>query len=165
MLAKQISKHKEIYCTTDMPLTEVFQRMMELNCTCMPVVESPTHKNIIGTITEHDICLKTITEGLNPQRISAARVMNGNVDLVREPTREMNGSFTTVNCDVTLEECAELMKLTEAKQLFVIDENGAFMGILTEKELKSEKPSVNLETVITDLTHPSALPQKIHLAF
>jgi predicted transcriptional regulator len=151
MLAKQVSKHKEIYCTTDMPLTEVFNTMMELNCTCMPVVESPTHKNIIGTITEHDICLKIITEGLNPQRISAARVMNGN--------------FTTVNCDVTVEECAELMKLTEAKQLFVIDENGAFMGILTEKELKSEKPSVNLETVITDLTHPSALPQKIHLAF
>jgi hypothetical protein len=39
------------------------------------------------------------------------------------------------------------------------------MGILTENELKSEKPALNLETVITDLTHPSALPQKIQLAF
>lgn len=151
MLAKQVSKHKEIYCTTDTPLTEVFQKMMQQNCSCMPVVESPTHKNIIGTITEHDICLKTITDGLNPQRISAARVMNG--------------SFTTVNCDSTIEECAELMELTETKRLFVIDEDGAFMGILTEKELKSEKPAVKLETVITDLTHSNALPQKLQLAF
>jgi predicted transcriptional regulator len=151
MLAKQISKNKEIYCTTDMPLTEVFTKMMELNCACMPVVESPTHKNIIGTITEHDICLKTITEGLNPQRIRAGRVLNGD--------------FTTVNCDATVEECAELLKLTKAKRLFVIDENGAFMGILTEKELKSEKPALNLETIVTDLTKPSALPQKIQMAF
>ncbi len=151
MLAKQVSRHKEIYCTTDTPLTEVFQRMMQQNCSCMPVVESPTHKNIIGTITEHDICLKTITDGLNPQRISAARVMNG--------------SFTTVNCDSTIEECAELMELTETKRLFVIDEDGAFMGILTEKELKFSKPAVKLETVITDLTHSTALPQKLQLAF
>ena len=151
MLAKQVSRHKEIYCTTDMPLTEVFNKMMELNCTCMPVVESPTHKNIIGTITEHDICLKTITEGLNPQRIRAGRVLNGD--------------FTTVNCDETIEECAELLKLTQAKRLFVIDENGAFMGILTEKELRSEKPAHKLERVINDPTHPSALPQKIQLAF
>jgi predicted transcriptional regulator len=151
MLAKQVSKHKEIFCTTDMPLTEVFNKMMELNCACMPVVESPTHKNIIGTITEHDICLKTINEGLNPQRIRAGRVLNGD--------------FTTVHCDATVEECAELLNLAKTKRLFVVDENGAFMGILTEKELKSEKPALNLETIITDLTHPSALPQKIQLAF
>jgi len=151
MLAKQVSRHKEIYCTTDTPLTEVFQRMMDQNCSCMPVVESPTHKNIIGTITEHDICLKTITDGLNPQRISAARVMNG--------------SFTTVSCDSTIEECAELMELTETKRLFVVDEDGAFMGILTEKELKSEKLEVHLETVITDLTVTAALPPKMQLAF
>ena len=151
MLAKQVSRHKEIYCTSDTPLTEVFQTMMEQNCRCMPVVESPTHKNIIGTITEHDICLKTITDGLNPQRISAARVMNGN--------------FKTVNCDSTIEECAEILKSSETKQLFVIDEDGAFMGILTEKELKSERPAVNLETVITDLSLTSALPQKVQMFY
>jgi predicted transcriptional regulator len=151
MLAKQVSRNKEIYCTTDASLTEVFNKMTELNCACMPIVESPTHKNIIGTITEHDICLKIITEGLNPQRIRAGRVLNGD--------------FTTVNCDATIEECAELLKLTDPKRLFVIDEDGAFMGILTEKELRSEKPGVKLETVYTDLTHPSVLPQKIQLAF
>jgi len=151
MLAKQVSRHKEIFCTSDTPLTEVFQRMMDQNCACMPVVESPTHKNIIGTITEHDICLKIITEGLNPQRISAARVMNS--------------SFTKVNCDSTIEECAEKLKSSETKRLFVIDEDGAFMGILTEKELKPEKPPVNLGTVITDLSVTSALPQKVQMFY
>ena len=150
MLAKQVSRDKEIYCTAEMPLTEVFNKMTELGCACMPVVESPAHKNIIGTITEHDICQKIFNGGLNPQRASAGRVMNGN--------------FRTVESDASLEKCLELLKLTGAERLFVIDENSAFMGVLTAKDLVPEKPLVNLETVITDFSVPSALPQKIQLA-
>jgi len=151
MLAKHASKDKEIFCTTEMPLTEVFNKMTELKCVCMPVLESPIHKNIIGTITEHDICEKIINGGLNPQRISAGRVLNGH--------------FTTVNCEASLEECAELFTLSGAERLFVVDDNGAFMGILTEKELTPEKSRVNLETVVTDYTTACALPQEFHLAY
>ena len=144
MLAKQISRNKEIYCTIDAPLTEVFQKMMEQDCDCMPVVESPTHRNIIGTITEHDICLKIVGGGLSPQRTGAGRVMNGN--------------FTTVGGDASVDECLALMSLTGAERLFVVDENGAFLGILTGNDLKSGKPLVNLETVVTELRSASALP-------
>ena len=150
MLAKQVSRDSEIYCTAETPLTEVFQKMTELGCACMPVLESPAHKNIIGTITEHDICLKLINGGLNPQRTSAGRVMNG--------------SFTTVAAEASVEDCAEIMKITGAERLFVIDENSAFLGILTENDLIPEKPIVSLETVITDFTVPKALPQKIQLS-
>jgi CBS domain-containing protein len=151
MLAKQVSKDKEIFCTAEMPLAEVFNKMTELKCGCMPVLESPTHRNIIGTITEHDICRKLIFDGLNPQRTSAGRVMNGN--------------FSTVGGENSLEECAVLLKLTNAERLFVVDDNGAFMGVLTEKDLLTEKPAVNLETVITDYTVAPALPRKIQLAY
>jgi predicted transcriptional regulator len=132
-----------------MPLTEVFNKMTELGCACMPVVESPAHKNIIGTITEHDICLKIITGGLNPQRISAGRVLNCN--------------FRTVAGDARLEDCAELIKGVE--RLFVIDENGAFLGILTEQDLAPEISLVNLETVVTDFSSGRALPQNVQMVY
>ena len=99
---------------------------------------------------QHDICQKIINGGLNPQRASAGRVMNGN--------------FTTVGSDVSLEKCLELLKLADAERLFVVDENGAFMGVLTEKDLNPARTAVNLETVIKDYSVPSAMPQKIQLA-
>ena len=152
MLAKQISRDKEIYCTSEMPLSEVFNKMTELGCKCMPILESPTHKNIIGTITEHDICEKIINGGLNPQRACAGRFLNGN--------------FTTVRAETRLEECADLMKLSGVERIFVVDENGAFLGVLTEKELIIEKPVVKLNGVVTDYTAaPKALPAEIHLAY
>ena len=150
MLAKQVSRDQEIYCTAETPLTEVFNKMTELGCACMPVLESPTHKNIIGTITEHDICQKIINGGLNPQRTSAGRVMSGN--------------FTTVAADASVEDCAEIFKITGTRRLFVVDENGAFLGVLTEKDLISAKLVVSLETVIADFSVPNALPKKIQLA-
>ena len=152
MLAKQVSREKEIYCTSEMPLAEVFNKMKQLGCDCMPIVESPNHRNIIGTITEHDICEKIINGGLNPHRASAERFLNGN--------------FTIVRGDAPIEECARLIKLSGAQRLFVVDENGAFLGILTEKDLTPEKPLISLETVVTDFNGaPSALPQKIQMVY
>lgn len=150
MLAKQVSTDKEIYCTTDTSLPELFQIMLENKISCVPIVESIVHKNIIGAVTEHDICLKTITDGLNPQRITAGRVMNGNI--------------TTVNCEASVEECTELMKLTDSERLFVIDDNGAFCGILTDAELKFVKPFITHEPVYTDLAAPTVLSQQIQLS-
>lgn len=150
MLAKHISRDKEVFCSAEMPLVEVFNKMTEIGCDCMPVVESLAHRNIIGTITEHDICQKILNGGLNPQRISAGRVLNFN--------------FTTVNSEATIEECVGVMNVTGAERLFVVDENGAFMGILTEKELTPEKPVVSVETVIKDYSVAPALPQKVQLA-
>lgn len=151
MLAKHASRNREIFCTSDAPLTEVFHKMMKQNCSCMPVVESPTHKNIIGTITEHDICLKIISGGLNPQRLSAARVMNG--------------EFTTVGAETPLEECAELLQITVTNRLFVVDENGALLGVLTEKDIAAVKPVAEPETVIADLPVQPAFPPNILLAY
>jgi CBS domain-containing protein len=150
MLAKHISIDKGIFCSAETPLVEVFNKMTEIGCSCMPVVESLAHKNIIGTITEHDICQKIINGGLNPQRICAGRVLNFN--------------FTTVSSEATVEECAAVLSITGAERLFVVDENGAFMGVLTEKELTPEKSPVNVETVIKDYSLAPALPSKIQLA-
>ena len=150
MLAKQISRDGEIYCSAETPLVEVFNKMTELGCACMPVVESLAHKNIIGTITEHDICQKIINGGLNPRRVSAGRVLNCN--------------FTTVSGEATVEDCASLMNITGAERLIVVDENGAFMGFLTEKELAPEKTLVSLETVLKDYSVAPALPAKVQLA-
>ncbi|HEY8561338.1 MAG TPA: CBS domain-containing protein [Pyrinomonadaceae bacterium] len=150
MLAKQVSRDKEIYCTAETPLPEVFNKMTAIGCVCMPVLESSAHRNIIGTITERDICQKIINGGLNPQRSRAGRVLNGD--------------FTTVSGEATLEECFDRLKLSGAERLFVVDENGAFLGILTATDLLPAKTVVNLETVITDFSVSSVSPQQIQLS-
>jgi len=47
----------------------------------------------------------------------------------------------------------------------VIDENGAFLGILTEQDLAPEISLVNLETVVTDFSSGRALPQNVQMVY
>lgn len=151
MLAKQVSKNAEIFCTAETPLAEVFNKMNELGCAWMPVVESLSHRNLIGVVTEHDICMKLINGGLNPQRASAGRVMSG--------------KFTTVTGEASLEECAALLMFEGIERLFVVDDDGALTGILTARDLETKKAAFNLETVIRDFRGAQSLPAKRHLVY
>jgi predicted transcriptional regulator len=151
MLAGQVARRKEIYCTIDAPLTKVFQLMVRHKCNSIPIVETMRHRNVIGEVSEHGICLKTIRDGLNPQRLSAGRVMNGQI--------------TTVSSEATLEECAEILNLTGAETLFVVGENYAFLGVLTSAELKFANLPHNPEKMINELPLAAARPpiaQMVH---
>ena len=151
MFAYQISKDKDIFCTSDTPLPKLFQIMVKNNCSCVAIVESLAHKNIIGVVTEHDICLKTIADGLNPQRISAGRVMNGNISTVSENT--------------TTAECSEIFKRNNVERLFVIDDNGAFCGIITENDLQTESQINKLEQIFSDVQVLPSLSQEAHFFY
>lgn len=152
MLANQIAVHNEIFCVSDTPLPAVFQMLLENNCQCVVIVESLAHKNPIGVVTEHDICLKTITEGLNPQRLLAGRVMNGQI--------------ITVSSEARVEECAEVMKRTKTERLVVIDQEGAFSGIITGELLPKENQTMVVHHLRQDI--PVTCPvvsRELHLAY
>ena len=114
MLIKEILPKNPILCTADASLPEVVRLMMENDCPCVPIVESNAHKNPIGVVTEHDICLKSIAAGINPLRITAGRVMNG--------------YFETVSPEKELNECFHLMKEKNLRYLIVADENNVCCG-------------------------------------
>ncbi len=151
MLAKDVSVYQDVYCLSDTPLEQVFEILLEKDCGCVPIVESLAHRNPIGSVSEHDICLKTIRDGLNPKRLTAARVMNGD--------------FTTVSAGASLEECASLMRRTGCRRLFVVDENGAFVGILTEERLADDKPKLSISRPSATFEACPVISRQIHLAY
>ena len=151
MLAKDVTNYENIYCTSDAPLVTVFQMLLENGCDCVTVVESMAHKNPIGSVTEHDICLKTIREGLNPQRLSAARVMNGNIK--------------TVSGDTNLEECGRLLRQSDCKRLIVVDQDGAYLGILTGDNLVFDEPKPIRRPLLETLKTCPVVSRELHLAY
>jgi predicted transcriptional regulator len=151
MLAKDASIHRDIYCTSDTPLQTVFQILVDNNCACVPIVESLAHKNPIGSVSERDICLKTIVEGLNPQRVTAARVMNGN--------------FTTVSGEASIDGCVRLLRESDAGRLFVIDEEGAFGGIIFEESLVLAEPEATARGLLNGSKAGAPAGRELHLAF
>jgi CBS domain-containing protein len=151
LLARDVSIFQDIYCLSDTPLERIFDILLENDCGCVTIVESMAHKNPIGSVSEHDICLKTIRGGLNPQRLTAARVMNGHI--------------ITVRGDASLEDCARLMNKTACDRLFVVDDNGAYCGILTDKNLVSAEEREPVKPAADSFNVCPVLARELHLAY
>lgn len=136
MLIREILPKNPILCTADAPLPEVVRLMMENNCPCVPIVESNVHKNPIGVVTEHDICLKSIAVGINPLRVTAGRVMNG--------------YFETVSPETDLKECFSLMKKKNLRYLIIADENNVCCGTVNYDDvarfINKSEVSLSLES-------------------
>lgn len=121
MLVKEILPPNPIVCTSDTHLQEVAQMMTQNNLFCIAVVESLVHKNPIGVVTEQSICRRAIAEGLNPLKLTAGRVMNGN--------------YKIVTPNSSLENCHRIMDSYNVRYLVVVDENNVCRGIVTLDEV------------------------------
>lgn len=121
MLVKDALQNQTM-CTPDTNLQEVVQIMNQNNLYMIPVVESLVHKNPIGVVTEKSICRRSIAEGLNPLKLNAGRVMNGN--------------YKTISPDADLESCRLIMQSSKIRYLVVTDDNNVCRGLITYDEIE-----------------------------
>lgn len=125
MLVKELLLAEPVVCSIDDYLVKSAELIAENNLVCLPVVESPAHKNLIGVVTDKEICRKAIAAGLNPSKTTVGRVMNS--------------SFLTIDPETELEECYRKMKDNQADFIFVTDENNSYLGVITEEDLSQRK--------------------------
>lgn len=125
MFIREIMKNNSVFCTEETPLTKVYEIMAENGCDYVTVVESRVHCIPIGVITEHDICYQILGRGRNPRDMSAANAMNTNIVKISDSSK--------------LEDCFDLMKIKNAKRVFVVDEDGRLRGTLSRAEIEKYK--------------------------
>lgn len=121
MLVKELLLAEPFVCSIDDYLVESARLIAENNLVCLPVVESAAHKNLIGVVTDKEICRKAIAAGLNPSKTTVGRVMNC--------------SFLTIDSETQVEECYRKMKDNAADFIFVTDENNSCLGVITKEDL------------------------------
>lgn len=125
MFARDIMNKDVVMCTGEIPLSKVYELMQDKECEFVSVVEDYAHKNPIGVITEHDICLNIIGKERNPRGLLAASVMNSKVVRVSEVS--------------SINHCVNLLDGDKRRILLVVDENGSFCGTISLADLEVKK--------------------------
>lgn len=133
MFAKDLMKENAVVCTEEMSLMQVYQMLQESGSEFIAVVEDYAHKNPIGVITEHDICLQVIGKCRNPRDLTAANVMSSEI-------------LKTLDTS-TLAYCSDLLKNTRIKRLFVVDEDGALCGTITQSHIEASKNDRRMDSL------------------
>lgn len=109
----------------DTSMQEVIATMTKLDLSYIMVKAGgkPT-----GIITEHDILVRLVTQGLTPSSVIARMVYT-------------NPIFT-IDEDATVEEAVKMMKHWGVKHLPVTDKKGDLVGVLTSDDIMFAVPSM-----------------------
>ena len=109
-------------CKADDRLDAAARPMWDLDIGCVPVVDD--RQQVIGIITDRDVCMATYTQGKAPQHIVVREVM----------AREVYSCLP----DDNLSEAEEIIRKHRVRRLPVIDLDGRLVGLLSLNDLARE---------------------------
>src|SRR5215471_1313966 len=108
MQVKDMMTTDPVCCSSNTPLREVAQMIIEQDCGEIPVIDNSSSKVPVGVVTDRDIVCRTVANGLNPLDLTAA-------DCMSKP-------IVTVKPEMSLEEACRIMEEKLVRRIPVVDD-------------------------------------------
>ncbi len=124
MNVEQVMTKNSMACTPDASLNEVARIMWENDCGFVPVVESEARPQLVGVITDRDVCMAAYTRGMALRDLHASDAMAREFEVCR-PSEPVSQALLR-------------MSQAQVRRLPVVDEGGQLLGVLSLADLARE---------------------------
>jgi CBS domain-containing protein len=104
-------------CTADDALAAAARTMWEHDCGCVPVVAGPGSYQVVGIVTDRDVCMAAYTQGRPLWEIPVRAAMSSEV--------------WTCHPGDTLKDALRVMRHRRVRRLPVVDGQGHLLGLLS----------------------------------
>jgi CBS domain-containing protein len=133
-----------ICCVPEDTAQRAAQMMKDLDVGAVPVCDSSTSKKLAGILTDRDLALKIVAEGLDPKATPVSAIMTAEV-FTCQPEDKIDRVFET-------------MERQQVRRIPVVDENRRIVGIIAQADLATRlrAPEKTAE-VVTEISRPSVV--------
>ena len=128
-------------CTPDSPLEVVAKMMKEHDCGAIPIVGDLSTKLPIGVITDRDIVMRALADGVNPLGLTARDCMTAPAETITE--------------DADVEDCIELLEQRQIRRVLVVDRQGRCSGIVAQADIASHAPKRKVGELLQQVSLPA----------
>jgi CBS domain-containing protein len=140
MIVKDIMSYNPAVCLTSTSLSEVARLMVRHECGEIPVVKSHASKEVIGVITDRDICCRAIAADKNPQTTHAGEFMSSPV--------------FTISADTDLSKALKVFEEKEVRRLPVVDKSNNCVGVLSLADIAEKAPELYAREILRGTSRP-----------
>jgi len=123
MLAKEIMSRDPACCTPEDTLRTAARLMSDNDCGCLPVVESPNEKRVVGVLTDRDIAIRGVARGKSPD--SAVNDI-------------MTPSPACCSPEDDVEDVERIMTDRQVRRVPVVGNDGRVVGMIAQADLARE---------------------------
>ncbi|HXT64394.1 MAG TPA: CBS domain-containing protein [Pyrinomonadaceae bacterium] len=122
-------------CLTTDTAFDAAQLMKSEDVGPIPIVSDKQTRKLEGIVTDRDLALKVVAEGLDPKNTKIEEVMTTGVNTCRS--------------DDDLNDAVHLMEANHVRRIPIVDENDRLVGIIAQADIATrvEKPNKTAEVV------------------
>lgn len=116
-------------------IDHIAQLMKSENIGPVPIVENQQTLKLIGIVTDRDLAIKVLADGLDPKSVRVEEVM------VRD--------LVTCHPDDDVQKALTAMEVHKVRRLPVVDDKGAIVGIIAQADIaiRLDQPKKTAEMV------------------
>lgn len=126
MNVKEIMTKNPTTCLPTTKLDEIAKLMADNDCGEIPVVRSKENPELVGVVTDRDICCRAVAQGKNPDVTPASEIMSSPV--------------FTITADTDLARSCKTFEEKEVRRLPVVDKKNHVIGILSLADIAERAP-------------------------
>ena len=142
MNVKEVMTKNPACCLPTTKLDEVARMMVDNDCGEIPVIRSKDKPELVGVITDRDICCRAVAKGKSTSAVTANECMSSPV--------------FTVSTDTDLAQACRVFEDKEVRRLPVVDSKNFVVGILSLADLVDRAPEQYAREVLRHASKPGA---------
>ena len=147
MKLSEVMTSRPACCNPDTPLQEVAHLMVAHDCGEIPVCDAKGQP--VGVVTDRDITVRTVAQGLNPLDKKARDVMSS--------------PCHTVDEDCSLGDCCERMESLQLRRMLVVDGNGRLCGIVALADVALHAGKKDTGALVQDVSKPGLRREPVNV--
>jgi CBS domain-containing protein len=122
--------------TPESSLAEAAQKMRDLNVGIIPVVDSETNKRLRGVVTDRDITIRAVAEGMDARGTKVSEVMTTEVE--------------SCNKNDTVADILRVMESEQVRRVPITDREGRLVGIVAQADVARDIDTPRGEQRVAD---------------
>ncbi len=131
------------YCLAQHTAVQAARLMQQMDAGIVPVIVSDSDKTLLGVVTDRDLCMAVVAEGLDPKTVTLEECMSAPV------------VAAYLNDDT--ETAVTLMQKHQIRRVPIIDEAGKLVGIISTADVfqRSDVPPTKTHETLASVSRPA----------
>ncbi len=141
MNIESIMTKQPLCCSPAASVQDVARIMKENDVGAIPVVSDLVSKQLVGIITDRDLCISAMADGKDPRKTSIADYFTKSV--------------VTCAPEDTLEACEQKMKQCRIRRIPVVDKQNSCIGIVVQADLARVERPESFQALVAEISKPN----------
>jgi len=138
---KEVMSQNPVCCLASDSAQSVARMMCERNIGSIPVVSDQQSKQLLGMITDRDLCCAVIAGGLDPKTTPIQKFITTKLITCRDGE--------------DIDNCEKVMQEHQVRRVPVVDGQNHVIGIVSQADLALKGKSEHVSKTVAEISKPS----------